>query len=153
MNSAIVMILGVTLPLWGSSRAQLEAQGFRVRIEEPGGVSMWKREKLASLGPMLVHALLFEDKMDMVAIETERPPEQLATSLKAETYCSVDAEKYSCKPKAGGIPPFAARVCGNTVFLWLDSDPEAARQVSMGCSLAENAFRRGQQTKREAGTP
>ncbi len=152
MSPATFLLLGIALPLWGSSQGSMEAQGF---CAMPGdgdqkGVAMRRRDTAPSFGTVDVLASLRASHLDALMLQTKCSPEQLATALKTVAYCKEKKGEYRCEPKET-TNLFVARVCGSTIMLWKEGDPETLRQVNMGCQLAQSMYKEAQEVKPDIG--
>jgi hypothetical protein len=152
MSPATFLLLGIALPLWGSSQGSMEAQGFSVM---PGdgdqkGVAMRRRDAAPRLGAVDVLASLRATHLDALMLQTKCSPEQLADALKTVTYCKEMKGEYLCEPSEP-TNPFVARVCGRSIMLWMEGDPETLRQVNLGCQLAQSMYKEAQEAKPDAG--
>ncbi len=153
MSLATFLLLGVALPLWGSSQDTMEAQGFAAM---PGdgdqkGVAMRRRDTAPRLGAVEVLASLRATYLDALMLQTKCSPEQLAGALKTVAYCKEKKGEYRCEPK-DPTNPFVARVCGSSIMLWKEGDLETLRQVNLGCQLAQSMYKEAREAKPHAGS-
>jgi hypothetical protein len=151
MSTATVLLLGLALPLWGSERPDMEANGFKyVGGADPQGLGVQKTASSPQLGEVTIIASLFHGRVDTFIVRTECSPERLTAALKTVPCCNERRGEYRCSPKEP-TNPFAAKVCGNTIILWKEGDPETLRQANLGCRLAQEIYRREQEAKPDAG--
>jgi len=109
---------------------------------------MKRRDVTSRVGTVDATAFLREIGLDTLILRTTCSPEQLVDALKTVIYCKEKKGEYRCEPKEP-TNPFVARVCGNMIMLWNDSDPETRRQVDMGCELSQKLYERDQKAIRE----
>lgn len=148
----LMVFLGLSLPIWGLNRGDLEAQGFKLSMtDDPRALGMDKKSSSQQLGEVSIMGILFPDRLEGFILDTKCSPEQLTAALKTVTYCKEKKGEFHCGPKEP-TNPFAAKVCGSAIMLWKEGNPETLRQVNMGCQLGQDLYRRAQEAKPDAGT-